>query len=157
MDSTEEEIVREEVESEAAEDMVARLAQRLGATADAKAVFGEPVERNGVTVVPVARARWGVGGGAGKDKKGEKGTGVGGGVQTSPVGYIQVDEAGASYHRINDPLRYLVALLVMPFVMGLAAVMVMVTAALIAALVAKRMVAIAGNVRVPLPRLTFHS
>lgn len=150
--------IRERVETEATEDMVARLAQRLGATAEAKAVFGEPVERSGVTVVPVARARWGIGGGAGKDKKGEAtGTGVGGGVQTSPVGYIQVDEAGASYHRINDPLRYLLALLVLPFAVGLVAVMIMVTAAMIAAVLARRMAAIAGSLRLPIPRLTFHS
>jgi uncharacterized spore protein YtfJ len=153
-----EEDIREQVETEASNDLIKRLAERLGATANAKAVFGDPVERNGVTVVPVARARWGVGGGSGKDKKGEdKGTGVGGGVQTTAVGYIQFDDTGVSYKRISDPLRYMLFLPVMPIVAGVMAVMVMISAAAIALVVAKRTAAMVGNVRLPIPRLTFHS
>jgi uncharacterized spore protein YtfJ len=153
-----EEDIREQVETEASNDLIKRLAERLGATANAKAVFGDPVERNGVTVVPVARARWGIGGGTGKDKKGEdKGTGVGGGVQTTAVGYIQFDDAGVSYKRINDPLRYMLFLPVMPIVAGVMAVVVMLSAAAIALVVAKRTATMVGSVRLPFPRLTFHS
>ena len=42
-----------------------RLAETIGAAARASAVFGEPVEGQGVTVIPVARAKWGFGGGSG--------------------------------------------------------------------------------------------
>ncbi len=52
-----------EARADASENGLTRLAERLGATAAASAVFGTPVERNGVTVIPVARVRWGFGGG----------------------------------------------------------------------------------------------
>lgn len=45
--------------------LVERLADRLGSSAHATAVFGGPIERDGVTVIPVAKARWGFGGGDG--------------------------------------------------------------------------------------------
>lgn len=44
---------------------VERIAERLGAHATVKAVFGDPVERDGITIIPVAKVRWGFGGGAG--------------------------------------------------------------------------------------------
>ena len=45
----------------------------------AKRVFGEPYERNGVTVIPVAAVRGGGGGGSGEGPQGEGGSGSGGG------------------------------------------------------------------------------
>ena len=48
---------------------VERLADRLRANASAKAVYAEPVEHDGVTVIPVAKVRWGFGGGTGFKKK----------------------------------------------------------------------------------------
>src|SRR5436190_23956438 len=45
---------------------VERMAERVGAKASVRAVFGEPIERNGITIIPVARVRWGFGGGAGR-------------------------------------------------------------------------------------------
>ncbi len=53
-----------------ADRLVERLAERLGSTARATAVFGEPVECDGVTVIPVAKARWGFGGGDGQPGSG---------------------------------------------------------------------------------------
>ena len=44
---------------------VERIADRIGAHAEVKAVFGDPIERDGITVIPVAKVRWGFGGGAG--------------------------------------------------------------------------------------------
>jgi uncharacterized spore protein YtfJ len=131
MGSTEDD-VRKKLEAEAMEDKLVRLADRLGATAKAAAVFGEPVQRSGVTVIPVARARWGFGGGSGKgkDEQGE-GTGAGGGVQASPVGYIEVSDGDAQYKRINDPLRTALALLVLPLSLGLSIVMLILTFALV--------------------------
>ena len=157
MASTEEE-TREQVAVQVSDDRLTHLAERLGATAAASAVFGTPVEGDGVTVIPVARVRWGVGGGSGRGKKDDsEGFGGGGGVQAAPVGYIDVRGAEVSYRRINDPLRYLVALLVLPVAMGLAAVMVMITAALIARKMLATMGTTMGNFRLPLPRLTFRS
>jgi uncharacterized spore protein YtfJ len=34
------------------------LARRIGETASVQFVFGNPIERNGITVIPAARASW---------------------------------------------------------------------------------------------------
>ncbi len=44
---------------------IERIAERVGAKATVKSVFGDPVERDGITIIPVAKVRWGFGGGAG--------------------------------------------------------------------------------------------
>ena len=44
---------------------VERIADRIGAQATVRAVFGEPIERDGITIIPVAKVRWGFGGGSG--------------------------------------------------------------------------------------------
>lgn len=50
-------------------------------------VFGEPYEKDGVTVVAVANVRGGGGGGGGEGKEGEgKGSGGGFGMTARPVG-----------------------------------------------------------------------
>ncbi len=80
------------------------LAEKLGAAARAAHIFGEPVERDGVTVIPVATARWGLGGGGGK--KGlsrHEGMGGGGGVVVQPAGYIEIKGGETRYRPIVDP------------------------------------------------------
>jgi uncharacterized spore protein YtfJ len=86
-----------------------RLAERVGATARASAVFGDAVEREGVTVIPVARARWGFGGGSGA-REGEEGSGGGGGTFVSPIGYIELRAGEARFRRINNRLKIVVVL-----------------------------------------------
>lgn len=50
-------------------------------------VYGEPFEKNGVTIVPAASVRGGGGGGSGEGPEGEsKGTGGGFGMTARPVG-----------------------------------------------------------------------
>jgi uncharacterized spore protein YtfJ len=50
-------------------------------------VFGEPYEKDGVTVVAVANVRGGGGGGGGEGREGEgKGSGAGFGLSARPVG-----------------------------------------------------------------------
>ena len=62
----------------------------LGHARDAmtvKRVFGEPVERNGITVIPVARVLGGAGGGAGTSAaQEESGGGAGFGLRATPAG-----------------------------------------------------------------------
>lgn len=76
------------------------LAEKLGAVAQASTVFAEPIERDGVTVIPVARARWGFGGGSGR-RKDEDGAGGGGGVQVTPVGFIEIKNGQAEFRPIR--------------------------------------------------------
>jgi uncharacterized spore protein YtfJ len=93
------------------------IAQRLGAMASAAAVFGAPVTQGEVTVIPVAKVRWGFGGGGGSGmgggrKKGSEdsdapaemgsGSGGGGGVQATPVGFIEVQASGARFVRTES-------------------------------------------------------
>jgi uncharacterized spore protein YtfJ len=78
-----------------------RLAERLGGTANAATIFGAPVERGDVTVIPVARAAYGFGGGSGT-RSGEEGSGGGGGVRVAPVGYIEMRPGVVLYRPIRD-------------------------------------------------------
>jgi uncharacterized spore protein YtfJ len=134
-------------------DSFSWLAERLGASASASSVFGEPVERDGVTVIPVARVRWGVGGGSGRGtgsrgrgrKRGKadtsdlgesteqneqnEGTGGGGGVQASPLGFIELRAGRARYRRVHDPLRLAIAGLLLPLTIAAAGIAMILTLA----------------------------
>ncbi|MCO5314884.1 MAG: hypothetical protein M9938_01775 [Solirubrobacterales bacterium] len=105
-------------------DFVARLADRIGAGVRASAIFGEPVERDGITVIPVARASWGFGGGIGGETDREDGGGGGGGGFVSPLGYIEVRESGAVFRPIRDPRLVAIVLGTALGVAGLVAVAV---------------------------------
>src|SRR5215216_6879412 len=83
------------------DELLERIGQTVGDKANVSTVFGDPVEREGVTVIPVAKARFGFGGGGGsgaregQEVSGGGGGGGGGGAYVSPVGYIEVRAAGA--------------------------------------------------------------
>jgi uncharacterized spore protein YtfJ len=97
---------------------VARMADHIGAHATVKAVFGDPIERDGITVIPVAKVRWGFGGGAGGPLVGGAGTGGaengassaaaaiatgsggGGAVTADPVGWLEIGPDGAEFKPI---------------------------------------------------------
>ena len=98
------------VETQERSQMVNELLERIGAAvgsrAQASAVFGEPVEREGLTVIPVARARFGFGGGGGSgSREADEGAGGGGGggASVNPVGYIEVRDGTAEFKRITTP------------------------------------------------------
>jgi uncharacterized spore protein YtfJ len=54
-----------------------------------KRVFGEPYEKDGLTIIPAARVQGGMGGGSGEGDEG-KGTGGGYGVNARPIGAFVV-------------------------------------------------------------------
>jgi uncharacterized spore protein YtfJ len=92
-------------------DFIESLANRVGLRGGANAVFGEPVVREGITVVPVAKVRWGFGGGSGRgieegSDTGEigEGSGGGGGVMASPLGFIEIKDGHAEFKRVSDPV-----------------------------------------------------
>ncbi|MEV0932540.1 spore germination protein GerW family protein [Streptomyces phaeochromogenes] len=86
--------------------LLERLAEKLGGRASVSAVYGEPVTRDGVTVIPVAKVGFGFGAGVGREagaaKTGEGGGG-GGGVGAKPIGFIEIQEGFATYRPIRDP------------------------------------------------------
>ena len=80
---------------------IERLGRRVGMTAHAGQIYGEPVERDGVTVIPVAKAVYGFGGGSGKKEK-DEGSGGGGGVALTPVGYIEIKNGETRFRATRD-------------------------------------------------------
>ena len=89
-------------------DLLERVGQTVGERAHVSTIFGEAVEREGVTVIPVAKARFGFGGGGGSgSRQGDEGSGGGGGggggVVVGPIGYIEVRDRGAEFKRISSP------------------------------------------------------
>src|SRR5262245_45297506 len=61
---------------------VERMAERVGGKAGVKAAFGDPIERDGITVIPVAKVRYGFGGGSGMGPMANRAWGTSGGVGT---------------------------------------------------------------------------
>jgi len=80
-----------------------RLAESVQVHANAKQVYGEPVERNGMTIIPVARVQWGFGGGGIGRGPAERGGG-GGGARAYPVGFIELKGGKADFRPIHDPM-----------------------------------------------------
>ena len=92
---------------EPANELLERLAAQLGGKASVSAVYGQPVERENVTIVPVAKVSFGFGGGAGTGTKGadtNKGGGGGGGVQAAPLGFIEIKDGNAVFKPIRHPM-----------------------------------------------------
>ena len=96
-----------ELEKRSTDSFIGTIAEKLGAVARAATVFGEPVKRDDITVIPVAKARWGFGGGAGQRKEADgpdklaDGAGGGGGVQVTPVGFIEITKNQAIFRPIR--------------------------------------------------------
>ncbi len=107
------------------EDKVKEVMEKFKSTANVKAVFGEPYEKDGVTIIPVAKVFMSGGGGTmcwGKMWKKMKGMkeetgkeeeksedmakaapgGWGGFVKSMPAGYIKVKDGQAEYVEIWD-------------------------------------------------------
>ena len=89
-----------------ADGLLERMAELVGAKATVATVFGDPIRQGDLTVVPVAKVRWGFGGGGGRSEVAPSGpaagTGGGGGVAADPVGYLEIGPAGATFRRISD-------------------------------------------------------
>jgi uncharacterized spore protein YtfJ len=107
--------VQQEVERAVAgraDAFLERITERLGGVAHVAAVYGTAVERDGVTVIPVAKVRWGFGGGGGtgtgpEGQGGGSGSGGGGGVMATPAGYIEIRDGIAEFRPIRDPMTLL--------------------------------------------------
>lgn len=106
-------VLREAQEAAAgpADSIIGALANKIGARAGAHAAFGDPIDRDGVTVIPVAKVRFGFGGGSGRgieegSETGEigEGSGGGGGAMTSPLGFIEIKDGRAEFKRTHDPV-----------------------------------------------------
>jgi uncharacterized spore protein YtfJ len=69
-------------------------------------VFGEPYEKDGVTMIPAAKVNGGVGGGGGEGPEGEgSGTGSGFGLSAKPVGMYVISDGLVSWRPAVDVNR----------------------------------------------------
>ena len=103
------------------QSMLERLADLVQVNANSKQVYGEPVERDGATIIPVARIQWGFGagsfghgaterggGGGGRGGRGGQGGGRGGqrgggrGVRAQPAGFVIIKDGEAEFRAFND-------------------------------------------------------
>ena len=92
------------------DELLQQIGETVGGKANVSTVFGDAVERAGITVIPVARARFGFGGGGGggaRESEEGSGGGGGGGVSVSPVGYIELRDGSATFKRISSPVDLL--------------------------------------------------
>ena len=92
-----------------APSLAERLAHILSSSVTARTVYGEAVTQGGVTVIPVARALYGFGGGSGSTPGQESGSGGGGGVALTPLGFIELREGGSRFRPIRRSVVPLVA------------------------------------------------
>jgi uncharacterized spore protein YtfJ len=70
-----------------------------------KRVFGEPYEKDGVTVIPAASIGGGGGGGAGHDESGQEGEGGGFGVGGRPAGAYVIKDGSVRWQPAVDVNR----------------------------------------------------
>jgi uncharacterized spore protein YtfJ len=84
------------------QDVIAQAQDTLTVTR----VFGEPYEKDGVTVIPAARVQGGAGGGSGEDPQGQgKGSGSGFGMIARPVGAFSIRDGELSWRPAVDVNR----------------------------------------------------
>lgn len=86
-----------------AEELLERAREALSG----QRVFGEPVERDGVTVIPAATVRGGGGGGVGDDGDGQQGMGGGFGLLARPAGAYVMDGGQVRWQPAVDVNRLL--------------------------------------------------
>ena len=72
-------------------------------------VFGEPYEKNGVTVIPAARVQGAAGGGGGEGPEGEgKGNGSGFGLNARPAGAYVIRGDEVDWRPAVDPSKVII-------------------------------------------------
>ncbi|HET7799466.1 MAG TPA: hypothetical protein VFL38_03535 [Humibacillus xanthopallidus] len=72
-----------------------------------KRVYGEPYEKEGVTVIPAAIVAGGGGGGSGTDESGSNGEGGGFGMGGRPAGAFVIKDGEVTWRPAVDPNRVL--------------------------------------------------
>ena len=97
------------------EQVLGSVGERLQRNASVKSVFGKPIERNGKTLIPVARVGFGLGGGSKPSRAGDKENGTeeggGGGGGATPVGVFEVTDDSTRFIPIGAKKKLAGALL----------------------------------------------
>lgn len=98
------------------------ITERIQDTASVRTVYGDPITAEGKTIIPVARVRYGFGGGGcskGEDSMVEEaqrarrlGGGGGGGASVSPVGIIEITAGETRFISFEEPWNIIRAALI---------------------------------------------
>ena len=89
---------------------VQRMIEQARDTMTVRRVFGDPYEKNGVTVIPAARVQGGAGGGGGEGPEGQgAGTGGGFGVNARPAGAFVIHGDDVDWRPAIDVNRIIMA------------------------------------------------
>ncbi|MCF7876169.1 sporulation protein [Candidatus Bipolaricaulota bacterium] len=88
------------------DEMIEQLADDLKSYASTSSIFGEPMEIQGATVIPVSKMSVGYGGGGGEGEEGSSGDkggggGAGGGVKIEPAALIIAKDGEVSVASIK--------------------------------------------------------
>jgi uncharacterized spore protein YtfJ len=89
-----------------------KLTDQLKDAIGPRRVFGEPVEREGVTLVPAATVIGGGGGGSAPETSPEGGTGLGYGLLAWPTGAYEIRDGNARWIPALDTTRIAVVALI---------------------------------------------
>jgi uncharacterized spore protein YtfJ len=105
------------------DELLTTLVDRIGGHFTASTVFGSPVERAGVTVIPVASWCFGFGGGGGQDTTEQAaergGEGGGGGGIGAPLGHIEIKDGSSRFVPVVHPARMVAILCTTAVAVGL--------------------------------------
>lgn len=85
-----------------------KIDEIIGRTKDsleARTVYAEPVERDGITVIAAATIAGGAGGGTGRDEKGKEGESGGFGLTAKPAGAYVIDHGELHWRPAVDVNR----------------------------------------------------
>lgn len=84
---------------------IEELLAKATSTLEARMVYAEPVEKDGVTVIAAARLAGGGGGGNGTDQRGQQGEGGGIGLIATPAGAYVIKDGKARWEPALDVNR----------------------------------------------------
>ena len=86
--------------------------------AGVKTLYGEPVQAQGKTVIPVARLSYGFGAGSGSKRDEQSGGGGGGGLSAIPLGVVEVTPEATRFISIRET-RKLAGAIVLGIFLGM--------------------------------------
>jgi len=98
------------------------IIDRIKEHANVETVYGERIEREGKTVVPVAKIAYGFGRrysseGDGKENNGGEGSGIGGGVNAKPAGVVEITDDETRFVKFTN-LKKLAAIAGLFLILG---------------------------------------
>jgi uncharacterized spore protein YtfJ len=97
------------------DELIQKLIEAVGGRAGASLVYGDPVDRGDITIIPVAKVGYGFGFGRGNQNESAGGGGGGDGLGATPVGYIEIANGQSRFRPIR---RFRPAFAIVPLVLA---------------------------------------